>query len=403
MAEVLLQQGRFKEVLSLQTAVTDPAMQPVFELAALRLSSDQSAELCQRARQYLANDAKVSYPQWVVFAEAAAVEQDPRLRAESLEQALTRRPRGRTSPVFTLSGDQLWQAYLDYGHVYGNEQQLLIGDDQAWFLQATEQMPADPLLARALFAVLAFEAADHEQRELAHQYLVKLLDDSDVMGRLLQALYLNNPRFPSKAAIPLAARYRLVDQALAGGEIALASELMQSLDQPPLGKQAWSWQLRRARVMILGDAIDQGVALLRKLTAEPIEEPDAVDALLQVVFDLQKVSHHREALAIFARLQAMPLDSRHRRELYFWMAESYTALDEPRAAARAYLESAILEDEHAMDPWAQTARYHAAKSLAAAGLQGDARSLLEQLLRVTQDDSRKAVLRQELLQLDGRR
>ena len=52
-----------------------------------------------------------------------------------------------------------------------------------------------------------------------------------------------------------------------------------------------------------------------------------------------------------------------------------------------------------MDPWAQTARYHAAKALVEAGLLQDARQIYSSLLRATRDASRRAVLENEIQRL----
>ena len=61
--------------------------------------------------------------------------------------------------------------------------------------------------------------------------------------------------------------------------------------------------------------------------------------------------------------------------------------------------SAMVVDAKAQDPWAQTARYQAAESLAKAGLQNDARDLFQQLLDTTKDPSRRAVLNREIQRL----
>jgi len=52
-----------------------------------------------------------------------------------------------------------------------------------------------------------------------------------------------------------------------------------------------------------------------------------------------------------------------------------------------------------MDPWAQTARYRAAKVLVEAGLLEDARQIYASLLHATRDASRKAVLNNEIQRL----
>jgi hypothetical protein len=88
-----------------------------------------------------------------------------------------------------------------------------------------------------------------------------------------------------------------------------------------------------------------------------------------------------------------------RRELLFWMADSRKAQSKHTEAARFYLQSATLGDNNSMDPWAQTARYQAAKSLSEAGLTRDAAFIYKELLRITESPARRSVLRHELQQL----
>ena len=118
-----------------------------------------------------------------------------------------------------------------------------------------------------------------------------------------------------------------------------------------------------------------------------------------MVFDLQTVKQHDKALLLFGALLEKPLSVQQRRELLFWMADSLQELQRYDDAAYLYLKSATLADPTAMDPWAQTARYRAAKSLVDAGLVEDARQIYSLLLRATKDASRKAVLQNELQRL----
>lgn len=52
-----------------------------------------------------------------------------------------------------------------------------------------------------------------------------------------------------------------------------------------------------------------------------------------------------------------------------------------------------------LDPWGQTARYQVAEMLAKAELFQDAHVLYEQLLEVTKEPARRAVLKHELQKL----
>jgi tetratricopeptide (TPR) repeat protein len=176
---------------------------------------------------------------------------------------------------------------------------------------------------------------------------------------------------------------------------------MAGLAEPPAGGDRFAWDLRRARVAIFTGEVASGVKVLQQLLAEQelAWDKQKVDRLLQVVFDLQTLRYQQQALALFTALLDKPLGQQQRRELLFWMADSLQELEQYERAAYLYLKSATLTDATAMDPWAQTARYRAAKVLVEAGLLEDARQIYSGLLRATRDTSRKAVLQNEIQRL----
>jgi len=87
------------------------------------------------------------------------------------------------------------------------------------------------------------------------------------------------------------------------------------------------------------------------------------------------------------------------REIYYWMADSRKAQQDYTAAARLYLRSAMHAGNNGLDPWGQTARYQVAEMLAKADLLQDAHALYQQLLDVTKEPARRAVLKHELQKL----
>jgi hypothetical protein len=123
---------------------------------------------------------------------------------------------------------------------------------------------------------------------------------------------------------------------------------------------------------------------------------------VQVVFDLQTVTAHAQAIDLFERLLLREMPTQRTREILFWQADSWQALGKPARAAYLYLQSATLTDPSAMDPWAQTARYHAAQSLAEAGLLEDARRVYQTLLNATREPGRRAMLLNEIQRLQLR-
>jgi tetratricopeptide (TPR) repeat protein len=301
-----------------------------------------------------------------------------------------------------VNADRLWQQYLALGQQIGNQEQRLLGNDDDWYFPATEAIEKDPLRARIFFAVLAEYAGNEQRRSLAHEYLVGLLDELPEGKRLVRTLYLNATRYAQADRLPAVVRYRLIDEALETGDLETASRLMNGLAEPPRGQDRFEWTLRRARVAIYTGDVPAGVTLLQQLLgAEQAADWSSkrADRLLQILFDLQTVQHHSEALELFDALLEKPLEAQQRRELLFWMAESLQALEQFDQAAYLYLKSATLTDLQAMDPWAQTARYRAAKALVEAGLLGDARRIYTSLMRATRDASRRAVLNSEIQRL----
>lgn len=335
---------------------------------------------------------------WAVVAEAAVAAKVPATRIAALEKALVvqgREPDRRA--LLAVTSDDLWAAYREYGLALGNQLELVVGSERDWFLAASNRFDAEPVAARALSVVIAETAFDPEQRVVAEWQFAQLVARERDGGALLERLYLSGGRFATPEAVPAPVRYLLIDPTLALPDIPLASRLLHGLDAPPEGADPAEWHLRRARVFVLADRIDEGIAALDALLASGA--PFEVDRFLQVVFDLQTLEEHRGALRYLEPLLAQPLPPQQRRELLFWTADSFSALGEHAEAARLYLGSATALDPFAMDPWAQTARYRAAQELAKGGLVADARRQFTALQNATNDPARQAVLRHELQQL----
>lgn len=334
---------------------------------------------------------------WAVAAEAADMLNSREARIAALERGLVIDATPGAAPIVPLSADQLWDAYLSFGEQLGNQLQLIVGDDEAWFVAASNRYDEQPIHARALFAVVARRAFRADQAAVAHWQLASLIDRIPHGGRLMRALYLESSLFATPQDIPPAVRYLLLEHVLGVPDIPTASKLLVGLDEPPPQSDPAEWHLRRARVFLLGGRIDDGVAALRRLFDE-VGEFDR-DRALQVVFDLQTLERHEAALDFLGRLQALETDPQRKRELLYWRADSLAALGLHAEAALSYLRSALLLDPHAADPWAQTARFQAAAQLTQAGLYGDARRQYLTLLNSTRDASRQAVLRNHLQEL----
>jgi len=401
-ARVLLRAGRADEAARhlTQHASSSPAAQALTLLARLRSDGGDGATIAAEARRAArAEDAAPADRArfWFVAAEAGQTPADVALASE--RAAAAARHLSPEDELFRMGGDALWQAWLALGRWYANEHELLIGDDQAWFDAVEAAQPQYPVRARALLAMLA-RKGDPAARRRAHAALVERIGDSDPGMRLAHRAYLDTSIYPEISDIPARVRHALVDDALARDDVALATRLFADLDEPPEGVEAFEWGTVRARVLILGGRADEGVAALQALLDDyPRLQGDRLDRLLQVIFDLQGGGYHEATLELLQRLARREPPGQRKRELLFWQAESHEAREDYARAGELYMRSALLVEGSEGDQWGQTARYHAGRMLAEAGLVSDARRIFRQLLSVTDSEERRTTLRRRLHKL----
>lgn len=301
---------------------------------------------------------------------------------------------------FFVGGDDLWKLYENIGNKTGNRLKLLLGNDLSWYNKAGEFQKKKPDVALGLYTVLAFKANDVKKRQLAHREIVNLLAKNTDGLELINQLYLKGSRISRADSLPVEVRYRLVDYALSKSDITLAARLMQDLQQAPDGKNVFEWQVRKSRVLILEGKYEAGEnALTDAIRKQKQLTSEQMDHFLQVVFDIQTVKRHQQALKLFDLLKDEWLTDKIRLELFFWRAESSYALQQFDRAAWLYLRSALLADKIQYDLWAQSARFKAAGSLTKAGLYDDAQKIYSELLGFAATESRKAVIKQEIQHL----
>jgi hypothetical protein len=310
---------------------------------------------------------------------------------------------GGRSPLelFQLPVDHLWEAYVEYAQLVGNRAELLVGDDIRWLELAHKANAITPVKARSLYAQLMLQSADKEiVKQAAEGYMLSFESVDESEQNLLNQLFNNSETYSDATSIPSLIRYQLVDLALKTADIEEATRLMSGLSHYPQGTSRFKWQLRQARVLILGGRYEEGNQILASLINE-YRDPNAedTDRILQVLFDLQTVNLHEEAIFHFNQLLMRPIEFSQRREILFWIADSYKAFEKYDQAALLYLQSAMLADPLAMDPWAQTARFSAAESLRKSGLTDDARRIYLELLNVTSEPARRSLLNHNIQQL----
>lgn len=422
-ARILIRTGRFREVEPLLAGHTSGEARVLLYQAQLEDGAVSGKEMRRKLVSLVKGSGighEDEYRMWALAARMARRMGDDESEISYLIKALTLAENTHlpADALPGVRGGDLWQVYQRYGKRLGNELQLLTGNHPAWIGRARKLRKREPVKAAALYAVLLHEIEDAALKAELHEEFAQLLAKEKHGFTLLQHLYLDEDGVGSGMQVqardlPDGIRHRLVDDALARADIPLASRLMGDLEHAPQGSDVFQWKLRRARILIMGGQQQRGIEALYALLedAQTVSRQQA-DRLVQVLFDLQAVDRHGEAVELFTRLlarvpevaadsgdKAHDRDARWRREIYYWMADSCKAMGRYQDAARLYLRSAMWLGETTMDPWAQTARYQAADVLASAGLREDAAALYRALLKVTRDADRRTVLQSRLQQL----
>ena len=401
-ARILLLNKQYAEAIELlEPHADDPTAGALLLLSQLRGDTRASNKVLQASYRHLREkgiDEEMTANLWAVASEAAERAGNRSARVMALEQVLVKRKAlSLPKSIIQPTSDDLWNAYLEYAVEISNKQQLLIGQDDKWLALADSIKKKQPISARSLYAFVMLRGQQAEARDTAAEAFVTLLNSRKQGNALTQILFTDSQRFKERRDIPEPVRHKLVDLALADGDIDQASEIMATIQKPPPGQDQFMWWLRRARILVLGNQTKLGVqALDAILDSNPKMEQLQVDRFMQVIFDLQTAGENDAAYDLFAKLFQHTDDEKTQREIYYWMADSRKAQERYDEAAQLYLKSAMYPDPKNMDPWAQTAHYQAAVVLAKAGMYQDAKTLLEHLLKVTKDPQRREALQREL-------
>lgn len=404
-ARILLLNQRAEEVIALLKDDTkNPQAQVLYFLAQLRSNKTAANKILKttlRKMRGKSTNETSKFLLWTVVAESAKIQSDSATIVNALEFIIAGH-KNISLPVglFQFSADDLWNAYVDYALEIGNQEQYLIGDDQQWLTAAKKAQKKLPVKARSLYALVMLRGQNKSARVQAAKGFLHLMHKRKRGASLVTKLFLQSQYFLSKKTIPSPVRYDLVNISLSRSDIELASELMTTIETAPEGIDDFKWQLQRARVFVLGGKSEAGgKALMQLLEKYQSLTKAQFDHFLQVLFDLQTVKQHELAFNLFKNILSNNPDVKQQREIFFWMADSLKAQKNYAEAAHYYLRSALHGESKGLDPWGQTARYEAAEMLSNADLLDDAHTLYNDLLRVTKEPARRAVLKHELQKL----
>lgn len=403
-ARVLIATKKYQQAMSLLAGTEEKNLQ-AFKMWTKLLAGESSAIYIYKKSIEMALSVELEHDinnrrqYWILAYIAAGMTHNKIAEIEALESALVTGVEDAEHDLININAGLLWDKYIQYAAELGNRLHLLIGDDEVWFINASDRFESEPVEARVMFAMLGLKAVDDNHKSVSLEQLALIMKKLDKGNLLIERMFLYPAYFESLSRVPVSVRYHLLDVALSQGKISQAAELFKLLPEPPDGEKRLAWDVRRARVLVLGGQYQQGKDVLQHLLAKTLLDETSLNRLMQVVFDLQKVDQHKLAIELFKFLEKKTTDVQLHRELQFWMAESYQSLKQYERSAHLYLISAMMIEEKQGDPWSQTAQYRAAENMMLAGLINDARTLYQKLLKITKNPNRRANIKQQLQQL----
>lgn len=403
-AQVLLRTDRPQQAaVLLDKIVTDDAVdvEALLLIAELQIDPKRAVEINQQMREKLDGQVLSRPARWAysyVAYRASKVLADIPAQILNLESMLSL---GIKTPVFDdsyqVTADDLWELYNKQGLILANDYGLLFGNDTQWQQLSNKLITDEAEKALELNAALVLQTGDFVTKQQQHKTIVEIIEKRKNGLELINQLYLHSNKVTDVNVLPDEVRYRLVDYALSEGDYSDAATIMKSLSEPPEGKTLFDWRMRKARVLILQGEYAQSENLIRKTFSEkPKITRQELDRYIQVVFDFQTVQQHQQAINLFDLLYIDGLDENLQREIYFWKAESYFLLEKYDLAALYYLESARAVTGAGNDLWAQSARFKAGNALILAEIYDDAEKVYTELLIITDSETRKALINQNL-------
>lgn len=262
--------------------------------------------------------------------------------------------------------------------------------------------PEDALSQRALGVALILQEKAMGIPISSDSWLIRHLIEAGVPG-LLPVFFGDGGIAAEVEEVSAESLMLLVDEALRREDLPAAARLQVRIETPTPGIDLGEWTVRTARIHVLGGNAVLGARQLADwLSGLEGMTPASLDRVMQILFDLQFIGEHRLALDLFEVIAPLVRTASHRRELFYWSAQSYIGLEEYARGAAFFLESARLSgDQYPF--WQQSALYQAAKALESAALYEDAAKVYRGLLGGSSEPKMQAKLRYRLAQIERRR
>lgn len=403
-AQVLLKTNRPHQaikILQKESLQNEVDVATLLLIAKLQSNPKSASSIYKKMRKQLNGQVLSKSERWVklyVAYLATKIIENQSIQISNLEEMLSLDIR---YPVFEdnlkVSSDDLWALYERQGLAIANNAGLLFGNDIAWQKLSDNFVKSQSKKALYLNAALVLHTENFSTQHHQHKTIVEILENRKNGLELINNLYLHSSKVNDVSVLPDEVRYRLVDYALLQGKYFEAATLMESLKEPPAGRLAFDWRMRKARVLVLQGKYKESEILIRKtFRGKHKITNQELDKYIQVIFDFQTVQQHKQAIRLFNLLHIDDLKETLKREIYFWKAESFYSLKQYDHAALFYLKSARVLTAGENDIWAQSARFKAGEALLSAEIYDDSEKIYKELLAITNSETRIALINQKL-------
>lgn len=401
-ARISLQSGNPDQAVNALAPLNEPEARLLRNYARLKNKSMTAVKVLENGREFRSREsfAHLKRPVIAVMIEAAT---EAGLTLESaglIEQYLVtdgslNESLNRALPGYSL--DDLMGVYQDIAREQANQSGYLAGEEDYWSAFARLIPVEESGIRRAVWAYIVLTSRSEIVRQLGIDNYVNALIDGKRTALVHQVFGQDAPL--GVLTLSPATGLRLSNIAIEKGDVQLAANANANVSGPPPGMEFSDWLLYTGRISIIAGRYEQGANQLEKwITSFDKLTPEQTDSGLQPIFDLQTVGQHQLAIPLLQQVNVRSPGARYRREIAFWIAESYGATRQYINAADYYLFSAM-QKENGFDQWGVSARYRAAEALTEGNFFSDARTLLEDLLKRAEEDKRKQLLRQKIQQL----
>ena len=401
-ARVYLQINRPDQAINLLAPLTSPAARLLRIQARLQNRSMTSSQAIGAASTLLANNAdSLNELDALSLMISASIESASSIaRVGFLERYLIAKSgnASRSHSYHEYTVEDLFDAYSEIALKEANRLGLLIGDHVQWLDYVDRSLLDNNVIRKSFYAYLCVNVTNPKVRRRAVDGYVNTLIGSGNTDLILETF--GSTGFLGELTMSADIGLYLSNDALEKGNVRLAAAVNNGLTEIPSGMRQEDWILHVARISIIAGEYDKGAERLSQwIQSYSSLTPEQTDKVLQPVFDLQKVKQHKRALTLLHLVNDRASSDRHRREIAYWLAESYQETRQFLQAADYFLYSA-LQKANGFDQWGESARFRAAESLVQANQVSDARALLEGLLDRATEESRKNSLKQKLQQMN---